>query len=77
MPEDQAFKSALERAYLAALKRRKDAGELEGSNEKVHADLMEEALYAADRSQAGLKFARLEGSNELEERLMRALMNAR
>lgn len=75
--DDPSFKRALERAYLAALKRRQEAGQLEGSNEKVHAELMEEALYAADRSQAGLKLARLEGSNELEDRLMRALVNAR
>lgn len=50
---------------------------MEGSNEKVHGELLEEALYAADRSQAGLKFARLADANELEERLMRALINAR
>jgi hypothetical protein len=75
--DDPAFKSAIERAYLAALKRRRDEGNLDGSNEKLHAELMEEALYAADRTAAGLRFARLEGSGELEERLMRALTNAR
>jgi hypothetical protein len=74
---DPAFKSAVERAYLAALKRRREEGNFDGSNEKLHAELMEEALYAADRTGAGLRFKQLEGSAELEERLMRALMNAR
>jgi hypothetical protein len=67
----------VERAYLAVLKRRRDAGNLEGSNEKLHTELLEEALYAADRTGAGLRFKQLEGSAELEERLMRALTNAR
>ena len=77
MVADPAFASAIERAYLAALKRRREEGTLEGSNEKLHKELLEDALYAADRTGAGLRFARLEGSAELEERLLRALTNAR
>ena len=77
MTPDPAFASAVERGYLAALKRRREDGTLEGSNEKLHSELLEDALYAADRTGAGLRFARLEGSVELEERLLRALANAR
>ena len=75
--EEPSFKRAVERGYLAALKRRREAHEFDGSNEKVHAELMAEALYAADRSNAGIKFAHLDGADELEERLMRALERSR
>jgi hypothetical protein len=39
----------------------------------VHTDLLASAMYAADRTNGGLRFKRLPGRAELEARLLRAL----
>jgi len=68
---DPAFARAIERAYLRELKRTKLAPDADLG--AVHADLLSTAIYAADRTNGGLRFKRLPDRAELESRLLRAL----
>ena len=68
---DPAFASAVERSYLRKLSSRdfnpsSDLG-------AMHKELLASAVYAADRTNGGLRFKKLDGRAELEARLMRAL----
>lgn len=71
--EDPAFSSAVEAAYLAALAVTK--ADTQESAEKLHAELLEHAIYKADPTNGGLRFKRLANGLELEHRLMRVLMD--
>jgi uncharacterized NAD(P)/FAD-binding protein YdhS len=68
---DPAFASAVERAYLRALRKAKIG--LDSNVGQIHKDLLADALYAADRTNGGLRFKRLSNRAELESRLVRAL----
>jgi hypothetical protein len=73
---DPAFASAVERAYLRELKRLNVGPDLLGPDldlGAMHKDLLARALYAADRTNGGLRFKRLDERSELEARVMRAL----
>lgn len=68
---DPAFASAVERSYLRELAR--TTLETEDDLDAIHADLLAGAIYAADRTNGGLRFKRLDGADELDARLRRAL----
>jgi hypothetical protein len=68
---DPAFARALERAYLREL--RKTMIDLDSDIGAVHKDLLASAIYAADRTNGGLRFKRLANRAEIESRLLRAL----
>ena len=73
---DPAFATAVERAYLRAMKRRKVGPDMLGPEldlGAIHKDLLAGAIYAADRTNGGLRFKRLDERLELEARVMRAL----
>lgn len=68
---DPGFASAIERAYLRELSKLTIQDDLDLG--ATHKELFASALYAADRTNAGLRFKRLGEAAELEARLMRAL----
>jgi hypothetical protein len=69
---DPGFASAIERAYLRELKKLRLGPDSDLGG--VHKDLLASAIYAADRTNGGLRFKRLDERSELEARLMRALV---
>jgi hypothetical protein len=68
---DPGFATAVERAYVRELKKLKLGSDADLG--AVHTDLLASAIYAADRTNGGLRFKRLNERTELEARLMRAL----
>jgi uncharacterized NAD(P)/FAD-binding protein YdhS len=68
---DPAFASAVERAYLRELSEQ----QLDPSSDlaAIHRELLAGALYAADRTNGGLRFKKLAEAPELEARMRRAL----
>jgi hypothetical protein len=68
---DPAFASAVERAYLRGLSRIEL--EADADLDVTHDELLAEAIYAADRTNGGLRFKRLDEGDELTARLRRAL----
>ncbi len=68
---DPAFARAVERAYLRSL--RKMTIGIDSDVGAAHRDLLATAIYAADRTNGGLRFKRLSNRAELESRLLRAL----
>jgi len=70
-PSDPAFARAIERAYLRELKRTKLGPDADLG--ATHNDLLATAIYAADRTNGGLRLKRLPDRAELEARLLRAL----
>lgn len=71
LSEDPAFISAVEKAYLAELET------LDPSSVRtqltLHSEILERAVYKADRTNGGIRFKRSSGAQELEARLLRAL----
>ena len=69
--DDPGFASAIEKAYLV------EVAKLEPGSTKAelttHSEILEQAIYKADRRGGGLRFKRLVGTEELEARLLRAL----
>ncbi len=72
---DPVFASAVEHAYFRELER--TTLEADDDLEAVHAELLAGAISAADRTNGGLRFKRLDGADELVERLLLALSRAR
>ncbi|MGH2812712.1 MAG: hypothetical protein ACRDI1_08390 [Actinomycetota bacterium] len=70
--EDRAFARALERAYLKALKEL-PAGSSDESLLSMHEKLLDQAIFAADRTGGGLRLKRLDDKEELGNRLLEAL----
>lgn len=68
---DPAFASAVEHAYLREMAKR--TLEPESDLGTLHKELLARAVYAADRTNGGLRLKRLDERSELEARLMRAL----
>ena len=71
MTDDQAFASAIERAYLHELSDLAVGAEL--TKKDVHSELMDRSIYKADPTRGGLRYKKLTGSAELEARLLKAL----
>jgi hypothetical protein len=67
---DPGFVTAVERSYLDEARRRKHTGL---SPLKAHRAALAAALYAADRTNGGVRYRRLDPStkDELEARLLR------
>lgn len=67
---DQAFVTAVERSYLDAARRRRGIGL---SPLDAHRAALAAALYAADRTNGGLRYRSLDAAtkDELEVRLLR------
>jgi uncharacterized NAD(P)/FAD-binding protein YdhS len=68
---DPAFASAVEHAYLRELSRL--AVEPDSDLGAIHKEFLARAIYAADRTNGGLRFKKLDERSELEARLLRAL----
>lgn len=69
---DPGFATAIERAYLRDVKKRGIASDADLG--AIHKELLASAIYAADRTNGGLRFKRLGERAELEARLLRALV---
>lgn len=74
---DPAFETAIERKYLAEMNRVGKASLDDQVRERrlsvVHSEILETAVFHADRGSGGLRFKSLDGRNRLEERLLGAL----
>lgn len=68
---DPSFASAIERAYLRELQAA-NLGPVDDLD-ATHQEFLASAVYAADRTNGGLRFKKLDNSDELEGRLRRAL----
>jgi hypothetical protein len=69
--DDRSLASAVEKAYLAELAKLEPG--TPGAELTLHSEILERAIYKADRSNGGLRFKKLSGALELEARLQRAL----
>lgn len=67
---DRSFVTAVERSYIDEARRRTNTGL---SPLKAHRAALAAAIYAADRTNGGLRYRALDAStrSELEERLLR------
>ena len=71
LSDDQAFASAIERAYLRELSDL--AVGAQAQKKDVHSELLDRSIYKADPTHGGLRYKKLTGSVELEARLLKAL----